>query len=485
MCRCRTGARRATLAEHGSTTGTDRSADQAYRRATYDGAMTRAKRVAAIALCAVVAFGIGGQLDGKLNLPLAIGLHQRDKGSGTGSASAVPKVDEKAARVAAANDLLSARAAAVKARNKSSWMDTVDLASSAFRARQSVVFDNLIKLPLGQFSYGVVQAAPALSATRIAAAGPDAWAATVTGTYSLTGFDRAPQSFDATYTLVHRPAGWRLSADTDGDTPLQMWDLPGLRVLAGPSSIVVGNAPEARMQEYSAVAAAAVSRVRGVWGTDWNSHVVIVTPATRDQFAQLVSRSAGSGLDQVAAITQGVIEPGQRATGDEVVVNPDAYTALAPLGRRVVITHELTHVAARSSTVDPVPTWLTEGMADYVGYSGLDIPRQRVASELLVLVRAGKGPTGLPTDLNFDPSRSKIATSYSEAWLAICHLVDLYGQAKVVSFYRAVAAYQRTDGAPQADPETVAASQFPRSFGVSQPQYVESWQRYLQTLAHA
>jgi hypothetical protein len=446
--------------------------------------MTRARRVAAFALCAAVAFGIGGQLDGKLDLPLAIGVHHA-KSSGTGSASAVPRVDEQAVRVAAANDLLSARAAAVKARNKSAWMATVDLASSAFRARQSVVFDNLTKLPLGQFSYGVVQVAPALSATRVAAAGPDAWAATVTGTYSLSGFDRAPQSFDATYTLVHRPAGWRLTADTDGSTPLQMWDLPGLRVLTGPSSIVVGNAPEARMREYSAVAAAAVIRVRGVWGTDWNSHVVIVTPATSDQFAQLLSRSTDNGLDQVAAITQGVIEPGQRATGDEVVVNPNAFTALAPLGRRVVITHELTHVAARSSTIDPVPIWLTEGMADYVGYSGLDIPRQRVASELLVLVRAGKGPTALPTEVNFDPSRSKIATSYSAAWLAVCHLVDLYGQAKVVSFYRAVASSRRADEAPQAAPEIAASSQFPRSFGVTQPQFVESWRSYLQSLAHA
>ena len=239
------------------------------------------------------------------------------------------------------------------------------------------------------------------------------------------------------------------------------------------------------MREYSAVAAAAVSRVSGVWGTDWNSHVVIVTPATSDQFAQLLSRPSDNGLDQVAAITQGVIEPGQRATGDEVVVNPNAYTALAPLGRRVVITHELTHVAARSSTIDPVPIWLTEGMADYVGYSGLDIPRQRVASQLLVLVRAGKGPMALPTEVNFDPSRSKIATSYSAAWLAVCHLVDLYGQAKVVSFYRAVASSRTADGAPQADPEIAAASQFPRSFGVTQPQFVDSWRSYLQSLAHA
>jgi hypothetical protein len=447
--------------------------------------MTRARRVAAIALCAALAVGTVGQVLGRLDLPRAIGL-QQSTGKGTDgrnqAASWLPKLDEQSVRIAAANDLFLARAAAVKAKDKGSWMATVDLAGSAFGGRQSMVFDNLIKLPLGQFSYGAVAPAPALRATRIAQVGPNAWAATVTGTYRLAGFDRSPQTFDATYTLVHRRGGWRIAADTDGATPLQIWDLPGLSVLAGRSSIVVGNAPEVRMREYSTIAEAAISRVSGVWGTDWNSHVVIVTPSTNDQFAQLLSRSSNTGLDQVAAITQGVIEPGKRAQGDRVVINPKAFTALQPIGRRVVITHELTHVAARSSTTAAVPIWLTEGMADYVGYSGLDIPRERVASELLALVRAGKGPTALPTEVDFDPSRSKIASSYSGAWLAVCHLVDRYGQGKVVAFYRAVAS---AGGATAPDPEISAASEFPHFFGVTQPQYVDGWRRYLTTLAHA
>lgn len=452
--------------------------------------MTRLRRLAAIALCAGLAVGIAGQLNGNLDLPRVIGLQQSiDKGSGRDgtnqAASSVPKVDEQTARLAAAQDLLTARAAAVKARNKNSWMATVDLPGSTFRGRQSVAFDNLIKLPLGQFSYGAAQPAPALGPTRIRQVGPNAWAATVTGTYTLAGFDRTPQNFDATYTLVHRPGGWRIADDTDGATPLQMWDLPGLRVLRGRSAIVVGNAPDARMREYSTIADSAVRRVSGVWGTDWNSHVVIVTPATSQEFARLLLRATDKGLDQVAAITQGVIEPGRRALGDRVVINPKAFTALQPIGRRVVITHELTHVAARSSTTASVPIWLTEGMADYVGYSGLGLSRERVASELLSLVRAGKGPTALPKEVDFDPSRSTIAPSYSGSWLAVCRLVDLYGQARVVAFYRVVASAKTAGGAAQPDPDTTAASAFPRTFGATEAQFVDGWRRYLGTLAHA
>lgn len=440
----------------------------------------------AIALCAGLAVGIVGQLRGDLDLPGTVrSLRQTsDGGAGTNqAASSVPKVDEQNARLAALQVLLSARAKAVKTNSKSAWMATVDSHESKFRVRQVVAFDNLVKLPLDQFSYGTAHLAPALDATRARAAGNKAWAATVTGTYSLAGFDRAPQSFDATYTLVQRAAGWRIVDDSDGATPLQMWDLPGLRVIRGKSDIVIGNAPAARMREYSALGDSAVRRVGGVWGTDWNARVVMVTPASNQEFARLLLRSADKGLDQVAAITQGVIEPGKRAQGDRVIINPKAFTLLQPLGRQVVVTHEVTHLAARSSTTSPAPVWLTEGMADYVGYSGLGLPRSEVASELLTLVRARKGPTALPTEADFDPSKTKIATAYSGSWLAVCRLVDLYGQAKVVAFYRFVGSARAPGGEDQGDPETVAASAFPRSFGVSEERFVGGWKDYLSALA--
>ena len=185
----------------------------------------------------------------------------------------------------------------------------------------------------------------------------------------------------------------------------------------------------------------------------------------------------------MAAITQGVVDQGQRAQGDRVVINPKAFTALQSLGRRVVITHELTHVAARSSTTRPVPIWLSEGMADYVGYSGLGLPRTRVAAELLVLVRQGKGPKALPTEADFDPAKTKIAPFYSASWLAVSRLVDLYGQSRVVAFYRSIAGELNVDQAVESDSDAIAALAFPKSFGVSETAFVTGWRRYLATLA--
>lgn len=389
-------------------------------------------------------------------------------------ASLLPAVDGQSARMAAAQDLLFSRAAAVRARSKRAWMATVDRPGSAFGRRQSLAFDNILKLPISEFSYSAVTSGSVTS---------------VRGSYLLAGFDRTPRSFEATYTLVKRPGGWRISDDSGGSPAIQLWDLPGLQVIRTPSGIVVGNAPMERMRHYGAVADVAVRRVNGVWGTDWNSQVVLVTPSTAEEFTRLLGHSADKEVDrmtlsQVAAVTQGRINPDQRAQGDQIVINPKAFKALQPDGRRMVVTHELTHVAVRSSTTRPVPTWLSEGLADYVGYTDLALPRERVASELLTLVRAGKGPASLPTAADFDTSRIEIATAYSASWLAVCRLVDLYGLARVVAFYRATAGGPTAYKALRLDPDASAALAFPRSFGVTQPQFVEGWQRYLQSLAH-
>ena len=121
------------------------------------------------------------------------------------------------------------------------------------------------------------------------------------------------------------------------------------------------------------------------------------------------------------------------------MINPATFGDLQPDGRRVVITHELTHVAIRSSTTRPAPLWLSEGMADYVGYLGLGLPRSRVAAPWLAKVRAGTAPRRLPSDADFDPARTRIAPAYAAAWLACSRLADRYGQARLVAFYRAVA----------------------------------------------
>ena len=394
----------------------------------------------------------------------------------------------------AAGLLLRTRTQAVQGRDKAAWMATVDDPASPFGRRQSLMFDNLMRLPDEGFRYDAPAPGPALSAARARASGPGAWVGQTQGHYALTGFDRAPRTFAVAFTFVLRPAGWRIAADSDGLTTRQVWDLPGLRAVRGRTSLVLGNDSPAHMAGYRDQADAAVPRVTAVWGPAWSTHVVLLTPATVAQFAALLGRRGDQGLDQVAAVTVGSTVSGTRAGGDRIVINPTTFGTLQPDGRRVVISHELTHVAVRSSTTRPAPLWLSEGMADYVGYLGLRLPRSRVAAPWLAKVRAGTAPRRLPSDADFDPARTHIAPAYAAAWLACSRLADRYGQARLVAFYRAVAgagpqagsvpgAAAARSGTPS--PAAAADLAFGSVLGTTEQAFVSSWSSYAARLARS
>ena len=150
-------------------------------------------------------------------------------------------------------------------------MATVDDSASPFGRRQSLVFDNLMRLPDEGFGYDAPAPGPALSAARARASGPRAWVGQTQGHYALTGFDRAPRTFAVAFTFVLRPEGWRIAADSDGLTTPQVWDLPGLRVVRGRTSLVLGNDSPAHMASYRDQADAGVPRVTAVWGPGWSS----------------------------------------------------------------------------------------------------------------------------------------------------------------------------------------------------------------------
>ena len=130
---------------------------------------------------------------------------------------------------------------------------------------------------------------------------------------------------------------------------------------------------------------------------------------------------------QVAAVTDGPFDPQGRAGADRVVVNPGAFATLQTRGQQVVVTHEATHVAIRATTNRPVPLWLSEGMADYVGYRDVGATRTPGRRGPARPGARRHGPQGLPAAGDFDPSRTTIAPSYNAAWLAVNRIVDRYG----------------------------------------------------------
>ncbi|GAA1895456.1 hypothetical protein [Lapillicoccus jejuensis] len=416
------------------------------------------------ALVLLLALVAGGCTSGTATVPGS----GRTASAADSSAEPTRLADEQRAAVAA---LVRQRGAALAAGDERAWLASVADLTRPFAAAQAALFDRMRRLPVGDYGAGSVELGPPLTSGQRAAYGADAVVVQVDLRYRLTGYDTGLRSVPTSYVVTRTPEGWRL-ADVASAGPAQPWDLSPLTVLRSPSTLVVGSAPEARLREYLALADAAHSRIAAVWGSA--RPAVVVAPADTAGLVAQLQRDDAAGLDQVAAVTDGPLVAGQPAATDRVYVNPTAFDGLTPDGRRVVLTHELTHVTVRGSTTRTVPTWLSEGFADYVGYSTVRLAPSVVAAPYLAQVRAGTAPA-LPDDGAFDPTRDAIGPVYNAAWLAVRFLAEQHGQDRLVAFYRAVAGGLAVDAATAAQPQAVVRTAFPRVLAQTQDAFVAAW----------
>ncbi len=394
--------------------------------------------------------------------------------------------DAQQVRVAALRSLLQTRERAVLGHDQSAWMGTVDSRQTAFRDAQRAQFANLAKLPITRWTYTYDGAGPELSAARRAVLGPGAWVAQVGLGYRFGAADRTDVQSGEALTLTQVAGRWLVAGDSDGTTDTEVWDLAPLTVVHGRRSVVIGVGNASTLRPFAAQADLAVTRVSQIWGTAWPRRVVVLVPGTQAQMARLLGRPSAS-LAQIAAVTTGELTAaaGEPAGGaDQIIVNPAGFAKLSTLGRRVVITHETTHVAVRASTPLAVSIWLSEGFADYIGFSGLGLSRTVVAADVLGQVRRGIGPRHLPVEADFDASQTTIGPSYSASWLACELIADRYGQAKLVALYRAASRAVSTPGVTTSQsPDQATGAAFGAVLGVSEASFTKSWLRYLTTLS--
>ena len=184
----------------------------------------------------------------------------------------------------------------------------------------------------------------------------------------------------------------------------------------------------ATRRSVAAAVDVAVGRVTAIWGPGWSRRVVVVLPDTQQEASDLVG--PGVDLDQLAAV----------ATADRVVLNPQTFLTLSAVGRNLVLTHEVMHLASRAATGPDTPLWLVEGLADYAGYRGLGVPLAVAAGQVTAGLRRGEPVTALPSRADFDGTNPDLAASYEQAWLAVLRIVERYGQDRLLALYRATGA---------------------------------------------
>ena len=383
-------------------------------------------------------------------------------------------------RAAEVTRLLETRAKAVLDRDREAFLDTVDASSGRFLERQQVLFDALAEVPLGSWRYGVEPlSAKAADAALDARYGRGQWWGTqVRLTHSLAGFDEAPSADEHHLTFVRREGRWLLAADDDfaaigGVTERALWDGGPVEAVRTGDALVLGHRDKGLLREIADTAAASVPIVSAVWTDPWPRRVVILVPATTKEMASLLDRP--QDLSRIAAVATTEPSAGSNAVVDRVLVNPESFGTLGALGRRVVLTHEVAHVATRRATGPSTPPWFAEGLADYIAYKDAGVPLPLAAADLREDVRAGRLPVQLPSEAAFGGANPQLAQAYQQSWLAVRLLAERYGELAVLSAYRAIGT-GKTGGSP-AD---AVSAELERAFGIDTAQLTEQWRADLQ-----
>ncbi|WP_426497622.1 hypothetical protein [Streptomyces sp. D54] len=364
---------------------------------------------------------------------------------------------------------LERRAAAVLAHDPAGYLDGLAPDAEKLRAAQRTELDRLADVPLKSWTYDVKDITEQ----------DGQWAtAEVELRYRIAGYDTAPVATRRVLELMRDGERWYITEDRPAKGASgQLWQQGDVEVVEGRHSIVLGvGRSENELRQVADTVDLAVPAVSDAWPRPWNRRVVVLVPDSVEDMAGLLG-SPEASYRGIAAVTTGEVGgTGKRpAIADRVIVNPQAYATLGSFGQRIVLTHETTHVATRTSTSTATPVWLSEGFADWTAYRGEDRAADTIAPELAEAVRSGRTPAELPADpdFGFDGDPAKLAAAYEGGWLACELIAERWGKEKLIAFYETVGAHSGRDGAVEQALDAV--------LDTTPEQFTADWRDYLAT----
>lgn len=394
---------------------------------------------------------------------------------------AVPSTD--AQRATAVQQLLDTWAASVRTDDPAALARVLDPSADAgFGAAETTRAADLVGVPLADWGYEIsTDAAVVVPPELVQRLGADeVWAPPVVLRYAVAGADDTATRKPVGLVVARRGGTWRLVGDTDlaaygRSTWRGPWDFGPVVARSSAQGVVLGHPGQAAdLDRLAAELVTGVPAVTAFWGPGWPRKALVVLAGTQPELEALVG-TAFSGVGVAAVTTADAVDRSAgTASGVRVVVNPATLDQLTPATLRIVLRHELTHVAARTVTADQAPLWMLEGFADYSGYRGSGTSTEQGAPAVAALVRANGPPDRLPTDADFSPTgdTSRAELAYQLSWTFTSFVAGTRGEDALRAAYRVVAA-QAAPTPGQLDAELTA------SLGATEAQLVAEWGRWL------
>jgi hypothetical protein len=343
--------------------------------------------------------------------------------------------------------LLARRARAVRSGNLTAFLDGVDSDRSKFRARQERYFLNLRELPLAAFRYSLEEGVMTLSDGRVQGV--------VQLHMRLEGYDALPVRTAALFTFRHLDSGaWVLSEDRnraferDNDIEPQPWDLMRIQVKEGDG--VLGIFDEQSIDAAYQIIDEIEDGIRVIEQEvplKWSGRVVVYALSDLRVLSALDDLPGGdpNRLDGVAFPVRASPES-PRLAAIRFMLHPRMIYRNDESRSRLV-RHELTHVAIGRRD-DRVPTWLSEGLAEYVSVQPI-VPYERMISRE-ALEAAQAGVEYLPLDTEFNGRSS--GANYGLAWYACEYIAQAFGEK---TLWRLFDVMRSGDGTPETEEDAV------------------------------
>jgi hypothetical protein len=423
----------------------------------------RVKVLVPLVLLGVVAGGVGQAAAAGVVTAHQAGLQLRH-GSVTLDADTVTSALE-ARRGREVTKVLDRMSAALAKRDLPGYLAAFDR-DAGLRSRQTATFQALGRLPFAEIRYGWNDDRWSRPAGLTREYGDDAFVAVVNRRYHLKGWDTAPTGELVALTFATRDGRWTVVGDEEASTlpsgtVPEPWAFGDVSVFSTPHVLLVGDRAPSRQADLRRLADRvedAVRDVRPVWSApSWNGKVVVYAvtdrrflsswfgdqwsdgkaddddPAEFDAWVSTIEESAldGTVKEYPVAGSRMVITPGMlRYTAEEA---------------RTVIRHELTHAATFMQGKE-MPTWLSEGVAEYTAFrvmrssgkaDGVEaLHRRGLPEQLWRDLRASSYRPELVIDHGsfYAGTGDQVFRRYSEGWFAALYIADEYGEAKLRAF---------------------------------------------------
>jgi hypothetical protein len=287
----------------------------------------------------------------------------------------------------------------------------------------AALVDNADSIPLEDVTFRYVDEIDAAEST-------GEWSATVAATWRLSGLGERSAATDVRVDFATVEDRVVITGIGGRGARTPVWMTGPLEVRRDGDIVVMAARGADR---YSTLARRAVGVVRRVLPA-WDGRLVVEVPARAAGVDAALDVERGT-FSNVAGVTAAADGSDGATAPVHVFLNPAQMRRLRPAGAQVVVSHEVVHVAL-DAPASSVPTWLSEGFADYVALRDVDLPLSTTAAQVIAQVRKRGAPQALPDDGDFDEQSDGFGAAYEAAWLACQLLAQQEGEETLLRLYR-------------------------------------------------